>query len=104
MEDAGNGAAAHAGRDSSPRDQRISPGRLVCVTQSSTQRAAMEFAHCGSPLGSVAYGRGLYSLSQQLPLFPSPLALLSVAEIYEQADQELLVRLKEDRRIERKPP
>jgi ATP-dependent DNA helicase RecG len=35
--------------------------------------------------------------------FSRPLALLSVDEIYESADQALLDRVKEDRRIERKP-
>jgi len=35
--------------------------------------------------------------------FERPLALLTVSEIYESADQELLEILKEDRRIERKP-
>jgi ATP-dependent DNA helicase RecG len=35
--------------------------------------------------------------------FEGPLALLTVDEIYEHADQDLLERVKEDRRIERKP-
>jgi ATP-dependent DNA helicase RecG len=41
---------------------------------------------------------------EQLPLaFGGPLALLTVEEIYERATAELLYKLKEDRRIERKP-
>lgn len=43
--------------------------------------------------------------SEQLPLnFEGPLALLTVEEIYESATDELLQRLTEDRRIERKAP
>ncbi len=42
---------------------------------------------------------------QQLTFdFPDPvLALLTVNEIFETADQSLLTRLREDRRLERKP-
>lgn len=36
-------------------------------------------------------------------VFEGPLALLTVNEVYEKADQSLLERLKEDKRIERKP-
>lgn len=44
-------------------------------------------------------------MSEQLPLvFDGPIALLSVDEIYELADAALLRHLKEDRRLERKPP
>jgi ATP-dependent DNA helicase RecG len=40
----------------------------------------------------------------QLPLvFEGPLALLTVEEIYERASVDLFQKLKEDRRIERKP-
>ena len=43
-------------------------------------------------------------MSQLSLVFPKHIALLSPDEIYEQVDEELLVKLKEDRRIERKPP
>ena len=43
-------------------------------------------------------------MSQLSLVFPKHIALLSPDEMYEQAEEALLVRLKEDRRIERKPP
>ena len=45
----------------------------------------------------------MYEDKQLRLSFDGLLALMPVDEIYEKVDQELLERLKEDRRIERKP-
>ena len=43
-------------------------------------------------------------MAQLSLVFPKHIALLSPDEIYTQIDEKLLIELKEDKRIERKPP
>jgi hypothetical protein len=54
-------------------------------------------------LDSASKGFEVATDSQLPLLFEGPLALLTVEEIYDRVSVDLLQRLKEDRRIERKP-
>jgi ATP-dependent DNA helicase RecG len=53
----------------------------------------------------LALSKGRLTMPEQMQLtFEGPLELLTVEEIYSTVSAELLIRLSEDRRIERKPP